>query len=87
MASAVQMILRTLSGRRSDALVVVTGDHTTLPNSTRHSPDAVPIMLYGGTARAAAERALKTPLTAAAVMKVPKIAAVDFPLLFPFFPG
>ena len=86
MASAVQMILRTLSGRRSDALVVVTGDHTTLPNSTRHSPDAVPIMLYGGTARAAAERALKT-LTAAAVMKVPKIAAVDFPLLFPFFPG
>lgn len=86
-ATTVRLAVRTLSGRRADALIVVTGDHLTAPNSSTHLAEAVPIMLYGATAVAAAERALGTKLTAASMLEVPRIAAVDFPLIFPFYNG
>jgi len=88
-AATVNETLSALSARlrASEALVIVTGDHSTIMNTNNHSNRTVPVLIYGAGAVAAAERAMGTPLTSAHLMRPPVIASVDFPRLFPFFPN
>ena len=87
--AAIREALTALAARMhaSDALVIVTGDHITVMNSTQHTNRSVPVLIYGTGATAAAERLLGVPLSSAHMMRPPLIAATDFPRLFPFFPS
>lgn len=71
---------------RADAIVVVTGDHATPLNGTAHSPEKVPVLVYGHGARAAAARAIGRS-RADDALHPPSINASDLPLLFPYFPA
>lgn len=62
-------------GAGDDDLVVVTGDHLTVAGTRLHSREAVPLLLYGGRAAAAA-RAAGAEGT---------VTADAFPKLFPFY--
>lgn len=88
--SAAAAIIATLNAMavrlRSDALVIVTGDHGTVMNGTTHTNRTVPLLIYGAGAVAAAERAVGMALSSAHIMHPPLLKAVDFPLMFPFFP-
>lgn len=83
--ASVNAAITTLS-RRTDAMVVVTGDHMTPLNGTAHSSEKVPVLIYGAGARSAAARAIGRS-SADDALRPPSINASDIPLLFPFFPA
>ena len=80
-AAAVHIAVAALA-RRADATVIVTGDHGTHFGSAQHSDEAVPLLIYGAGARAAAGPLAWPPAAGAAP---PTIAATDLPAMFPYF--